>query len=186
MAAYVALLRGVNVGGKNMLPMKDLCAMFTGAGCSEVATYIQSGNVVFVAREALARRVPGLIAGKIDERFALRIPIVTRTADELAEVVRRNPFLRAGADTKMLHVAFLESAPGKAEVASLDPDRSPPDVFAVRGREVYLHLRNGAGRTKLTNDYLEKKLGTTSTLRNWATVLKLAELAKVRSPARRA
>jgi uncharacterized protein (DUF1697 family) len=185
MPVYVALLRGINVGGKNRLPMKDLAAIFAEAGCSEVTTYIQSGNVVFGAKEPHARRVPLLVAKKIADRFELRIPVLTRDASELEDVVRSNPFLRRGADAKALHVAFLESRPRAAEISSLDPDRSPPDAFAVRGREVYLHLPNGAGRTKLSNDYLEKRLGTTSTLRNWATVLKLFELAKARATAKR-
>ena len=134
-----------------------------------------------LANISVARSVSTIIAKRIADRFDLRIPVLTRTAGELGAVVRGNPFLRSGADAKALHVAFLESRPGAAAVASLDPERSPGDVFAVRGREVYLHLPKGVGRTKLSNDYLERRLGTTSTLRNWATVRKLAELVKARA-----
>ncbi len=175
-ATHVALLRGVNVGGKNLLSMPELAALFEAAGCAGVRTYIQSGNVLFAAPAALARRVPEEIASRIEQRHGLRVPVILRSAAELRRVAARNPFLRAGADPQRLHVAFLAAAPGRAAAARLDPARSPPDAFAVLGREVYLSLPNGAGRTRLGNDYLERTLGTTSTLRNWNTVLKLASL----------
>jgi len=177
--SHVALLRGINVGGKNKLPMKDLAAMFTEAGCDDVRTYIQSGNVLFRARPALARRVPELVTRAIADRAGLRVPVVTRTAAELAKVVSANPLLRAGADHAKLHVAFLAKQPAAGRVAGLDPDRSPPDEFVVRGREIYLHCPGGVARTKLTNDYFDSRLATTSTVRNWNTVLKLLELSRL-------
>ena len=176
MDVHVALLRGINLGGKNRLPMKDLTAMFTEAGCGSVTTYIQSGNVIFEASPALARGIPSLIAKRIAERFGLRVPVMTRTGDELRKIVRGNPFLKAGADADKLHLAFLADVPAAAGVKALDPKRSPSDEFAVRGREIYLHCPNGFARTKLTNAYFDSKLGTTSTVRNWRTVGKLLEL----------
>lgn len=175
-ATHVALLRGVNVGGKNLLPMPELAALFEEAGCAGVRTYIQSGNVLFAAPAALARRLPERIAARIQERRGLRVPVILRSAAELRRITSANPFLRPGADPRFLHVAFLASPPGRAAAAKLDPARSPPDAFAVQGGEVYLSLPNGAGKTKITNDYLERMLGTTSTFRNWNTVLKLAVL----------
>jgi uncharacterized protein (DUF1697 family) len=173
---HVALLRGINLGGKNRLPMKDLAAMFTDAGCGSVTTYIQSGNALFQASSGLARRIPALIEKAIAERFGYQVPVVTRTGGDLLRIVRGNPFLRAGADEGTLHVAFLAGAPAAARVKALDPERSPPDGFAVRGREIYLHCPKGFARTKLTNAYFDSKLGTMSTVRNWRTVLKLREL----------
>lgn len=173
----MALLRGINVGGKNSLPMKTLGALFTDAGCHDVGTYVQSGNVVFRGTPSLARRIPSVIEKAISDQFGLRVPVVTRTAAELRDVVNGNPFLPKETDTRMLHVAFLAAKPTAAQVDALDPDRSPPDEFTVRGREIYMRLPNGVARTKLTNAYLDAKLGTTSTLRNWRTVLKLLELA---------
>jgi len=175
--AHVALLRGINVGGKNGLPMQSLRALFADAGCSDVRTYIQSGNVIFRASPSLARRIPAVIEQAISDQFGLRVPVVTRTTAGLRDVVIGNPFLPRATDTATLHVAFLGAKPTEAQVATLDPNRSPPDEFAVRGREIYLRLPNGVGRSKLTNAYLDSKLGTTSTLRNWRTVLRLAELA---------
>lgn len=174
---YVALLRGINVGGRNRLPMRDLATVFVDAGCSDVATYIQSGNVVFRASTTLATRIPALITDAIAGRFELHVPVVTRSAAELANVVACNPYLGIEQDFTKLHVGFLADRPGPAELASLDPDRSPPDRFQVLGREIYLHLPNGAARSKLSNAYFDARLGTTSTARNWRTVLKLNDLA---------
>jgi uncharacterized protein (DUF1697 family) len=176
--AYVALLRGINVGGKNKLPMNDLVAMFAAAGCADVRSYIQSGNVVFRASADLAARVPALVAAAIAERFGYRVPVIVRTADELRDVSERNPFLAAGADPSALHVMFLAGRPDPARAAALDPNRSPGDAFALRGREIYLHCPHGLARTKLTNDYFDTKLATTSTVRNWNTVLRLLALAQ--------
>jgi uncharacterized protein (DUF1697 family) len=105
------------------------------------------------------------------------VPVVLRSAAELRAVVRGNPFLEAGADPATLHVAFLADRPTAAAAASLDPARSPPDAFAVRGREVYLHLPNGGARSKLTTAWLDARLDTVSTVRNWRTVERLLALA---------
>ena len=165
---HVALLRGINVGGRNKLPMKNLVSMFEGAGCAAVRSYIQSGNVIFEATPALARTLPELIGGEISRQFGFDCPIILRTANELGRVVRSNPFPREDTDDKSLCVAFLAAKPGKQRIAALDPQRSPGDEYVVSGREIYLRLPNGA-RSKLTNAYFDSKLDTTSTFRNWKT-----------------
>jgi uncharacterized protein (DUF1697 family) len=175
---YVALLRGVNVGGKNLLPMTDLARMFEEAGCTSVRTYIQSGNVRFSVSQSKATKLPGLISGRIADQFGYRTPVLLRSAAELEETIRNNSFLHAGAPENHLHVLFLADQPDAAAIASLDPDRSPPDAFVVRGREVYLRCPNGVGGTKLTNAWFDSRLSTISTGRNWRTVLKLFEMAK--------
>lgn len=174
--AHVALLRGINVGGKNRLLMKDLSALFVEAGCEDVRTYIQSGNVVFRTDPDLACLVPDRIAATIAARFGFRVPVLTRTRAEFAAIVRENPFLRRGADPEKLHVGFLAARPESTDVDSLDPDRSPPDEFAVPGREVFFHCPLGLARTKFTTRYFESKLSTTMTVRNWRTVLRLHEM----------
>jgi uncharacterized protein (DUF1697 family) len=156
-----------------MLPMKELVRMLEDAGCDDVRTYIQSGNAVYCATQARAARIPGALSRAIAARLGLEIPVVTRTAAELAAVARKNPFLKAGKDLERLHVMFLADRPSPSQVGKLDPQRSPGDSFLVQGREIYLHLANGAGRTKLTNQYFDSQLGTTSTMRNWKTVLAL-------------
>jgi uncharacterized protein (DUF1697 family) len=157
--------------------MKELSALFSEAGCKSVATYIQSGNVVFQAAAPLARKIPSLIEKAIEDRLGLNVPVITRSAGELRRIVGRNPFLKTGADVSRLHVVFLADPPSASVLKSLDPDRSPPDVFAVRGREIYLHCPNGFGRSKLSNAYFDSKLGTLSTVRNWRTVETLLQLA---------
>ena len=175
----MALLRGINVGGKNLLPMKDLVRLFADAGCADVRTYIQSGNVLFQASPAKAGRLPGVIAQGIADRFGYRTPVLLRTVEELGATIRNNPFLEAGAPESWLHVLFLASQADALHVAALDPDRSPPDAYAVRGREIYLQCPNGAGNTRLTNAWFDSKLATISTGRNWRTAIKLFELASL-------
>ena len=174
---YIALLRGVNVGGRNKLPMADLRAIFTEAGCAAVQTYIQSGNVVFEAAPGLAESLPEIVTAAIQRRFGFESAVVIRTGEELRQVVASNPFDTTG-DPRLLHVAFLGEAPSDEAVARLDPERSPQDAFVVRGRHVYLHYPNGVAGSKLTNEYLAAQLGTASTMRNWRTVLTLLEMVE--------
>ena len=175
---YIALLRGINVGGKNKLPMRDLAEIFSEAACDNARTYIQSGNVVFHAAPATAERVSAVVSRALGDRFGIMVPIVLRTAAELAEAAAANPFLKSVTDTEALHVAFLADRPDRRNVASLDSARSPGDSFVVRGRDIYLHLPNGVARTKLTNAYFDSTLATTSTIRNWRTVQVLLEMTK--------
>lgn len=176
MPHYVALLRGINVGGNNKLPMADLAAIFTDLGATNVRTYIQSGNVLFEAPARAASALPGAATAAIEARLGLRVPIVMRSASEFAAALEGNPFVERDTDTDHLYVAFLATAPSEARTAALDPARFSPDAFEVRGREIYLHFPNGAGRSKLTNDYFDRTLATTSTIRNWRTVEALASM----------
>ncbi|HEY7023017.1 MAG TPA: DUF1697 domain-containing protein [Ktedonobacterales bacterium] len=175
--SHVALLRGINVGGKNPLPMKALAEEFVAAGCGDVRTFIQSGNVVFSAppgkdESELAR----LLGARLAERFGYTAPLVLRTTEELRDAIANNPCLAMGAPEETLHVMFLTATPDAEAVKKLDPDRSPGDEYRVIGREIYLRLPSGMARTKLTNAYFDSKLGVTSTARNWRTTTKLLEL----------
>ena len=180
MTAYVAFLRAVNVGGKNKVPMARLRDALAAAGLEEIATVLQSGNVVFRSR-ASAAAAAKVVAATIEETFGLEIGVVIRSAAELAAVAATTPFLdqEPDGDAKTLHVAFLSARPSAAAVAKLDRDRSAPDSFAVAGREIYLSYPDGSGRSRLTLDYLEKKLGVTGTARNWRTVQRLAARLEV-------
>jgi uncharacterized protein (DUF1697 family) len=175
---HVAFLRGINVGGNKLLPMKGLAELCTAAGCGDVQTYIQSGNVVFSAPKSLVAKFPAVLAAAILKRFKFEVPVVVRSAEDLARVVGGNPFLRRGIEPDWLHVAFLADTPNAERVASLDPARSPGDEWVVVERDMYLYLPQGAGQSKLTNQYLDSRLQTVSTVRNWRTVLKLLELAQ--------
>lgn len=174
---HIALLRGINVGGKNALPMKDLSAILEGAGCTGVQTYIQSGNAVFGASAALRAKLSALVERAILARTGHRVPVVMRSAEEWRALARANPFLLAKTDMTTLHVGFLADTPTPSRIATLDANRSPPDEFKVCGREIYFRLPHGVGKSKLTNAYFDAKLATTLTIRNWRTVLKLLEMA---------
>jgi uncharacterized protein (DUF1697 family) len=173
---HVALLRGINVGGKNKLPMRDLAEMFVAAKCSEVKTFIQSGNVIFEATPKISAQIPEIITAQITNRFGHKIPVVLRTKEEFADAISNNPFLKAGTNEEMLYMMFLADMPSAENIAKLDAKRSPPDEFVVRSREIFLRLPNGGARSKLTNAYFDSKLKTVSTARNWRTVTKLLEL----------
>jgi uncharacterized protein (DUF1697 family) len=172
------MLRGINVGGHNKVPMKDLAVMFADAGCEKLQTYIQSGNVIFQASAATAGKVPDAVGALMRKKLGLQVPIVLRSAEDMAAVSAANPLLLAGAPEDELHISFLADAPRKGQVDLLDPDRSPPDEFRVIGGQVYLRLPNNVAKTKLTNAYFDSKLATVSTQRNWRTVLKLVELTR--------
>jgi uncharacterized protein (DUF1697 family) len=156
--------------------MKTLEKMFSDAGCSEVRSYVQSGNIVFRANKSLARKLSDQIAAQILQSFGFRIPVILRTTEQMAETVRNNPFIKMGATTDILHVMFLADQASQERIAAFDHDRFLPDEFVIRGAEIYLRLPNGVARTKLTNAYFDSKLATVSTGRNWRTVNKLLEM----------
>ena len=177
MGTYVAMLRGINVSGRNKIKMPDLQALFVGLGHGDVTTYIQSGNVVFTSSAKGAPALESAITARIARDFGLDVGVVLRTKAELAKVIAANPYVRGGADLSKLHVTFLGAKPEAALVHALDGHTSPPDEFEVVGREVFLHCPGGYGNTKLNNAFWERKLKTSATTRNWNTVTKLLELA---------
>lgn len=172
---HVALLRGINVGGHNKLPMKELVALCSDAGLTSVQTYIQSGNVVFDAPAKLTARLPALISAAIEQRCRLRIPVVVRSAAALAAIARDNPFLATGADPAELHVVFLDAPLAAAAHADFDAARFHPEELAAIGPDVYLRLPGGMGKSKLAVAFPGKRAAI-ATARNWRTVLKLVEL----------
>jgi uncharacterized protein (DUF1697 family) len=172
---HVALLRGINLGKNNRITMADLVLVFEKAGAADVRTHIQSGNVIFTAKDPAA--IPAKVAAAIQKQHGFASPVILRSATEMAAVPKANPFPKAMmANEDALHVAFLAAAPTAEQIAQLDPARSPGDSFRVVGRDLYLWLPNGVAHTKLTNVWFDKQLSTTSTVRNWRTTLKLVEL----------
>jgi len=173
--SYAALLRGVNVGGRSKVSMPALVELCRSLGHEEAASYIQSGNLVFRTSERSAARTASGLEEAIREQLGLETRVILRTHAELEAIAADSPF-----DEKV-HVVFLDRAPTAKAIAALDPGRSPGDSFSVEGREIYLSLANGAGRTKLSLDWFERTLGVAGTQRNWNTVLKLAELTGPRA-----
>jgi len=178
MKTYVALLRGINVGGKRKIPMAGLRPLISSLGFEDVVTYVQSGNVVFRSPTGDGRDITSRIEQRIADVFGIDVAVLLRTTAELEEIAESNPFLAKEADLSRLHVVFLNGVPGADAVSQLDPNRSPPDEFRLHGREIYLRLPNGAGRSKLTIDYFERRLGVGATARNWNTLTKLVALAQ--------
>lgn len=176
---HVALLRGINVGGKHILPMAELVHMFEEAGAVGVRTYIQSGNVVFSATPTAAKRLVRRVEETIQKERGFEARIMTRTCEEVADVARRNPLVTTACDPKRHHVGFLAEAPDPARIAGLDPHRSPGDRFVVSGDVIYVHYSESVRDSKLTGAYFDGVLGVASTFRNWRTVLKLAEMLGV-------
>jgi uncharacterized protein (DUF1697 family) len=170
------MLRGINVGGNNMIKMETLRELVTGLGHVEVATYIQSGNVIFKSPVTRPSTVATDIEGQITKTLGMAITVILRTHEELAGVVRDGPFLKAGTDPATLYVIFLNDAPDPARLARLDPPQVSPDEFRVIGKEIHARYQSGYGRSKMTNTFFEGRLGVRGTARNWKTVTKLLEL----------
>jgi uncharacterized protein (DUF1697 family) len=180
MGTYVAMLRSINVGGRNRIPMADLRALISSLGFGDVVTYVQSGNVVLTGSGS----APG-VARTIEERITadlgLAVPVLVRTKQQLRRTLADTPFGQLDADPKTIHVTFLAERPDPALVAGLQAKAGTfgPDSFEVIGSEVHLHCPGGYGETALNNAFFERRLGVVATTRNWRTVTTLAEMAGV-------
>ena len=179
MAAIVCLLRGVNLGGHNLIKMDALRALCISLKCRNPQTYVQSGNVVFDSAEKDWPKLSQKIAAAIEQKCGFRPSVILRTASELRAVVRRNPFAgRSGIEPGKLLVTFLAEKPGRAAVAALKERAISPEELHLIGSEIYTYFPNGAGRSKLNWSSLDKTLQTTGTARNWNTVTKLLAMAE--------
>jgi uncharacterized protein (DUF1697 family) len=176
MIRYVALLRGVNVGGVKV-GMADLRRLVTNLGHDDVKTYLQSGNVAFGSSVRDAEALAGSIERAIADELGLTVPVLVRSGREMAAVAGGNPYADREDDHTRLLVAFLATAPEQAAVDALAVPGGENVAFTVSGREVFLHYPDGGyGRSRFTNAYLEKKLGVVATTRNWRSVRALADL----------
>ncbi len=175
MPRHVALLRGINVGGKNKLPMASLRSLLEALGLEDVETYIQSGNVVFSAPKRgaskIGERITSAIAG--EHGFAPQVMVVS--GERFLAAVEANPFPEGMDAPKSLHLFFCEAAPKGADIAKLDAAKKPNERYAIDGDVFYLHAPDGIGRSKLAG-LVERALGVKTTARNGATVAKLVEM----------
>jgi len=179
MRVWVALLRGVNVGGARKIRMAELRDVCSSLGFGSVATYIQSGNVVFRAQDEDPAAVGRRVADAIERSFGFDVATMVRDVPELAAVVEGNPFLVEGVDdTSRLHVTFLSETPPESVHREFGSYRVGGDELRLMGREAYLHCPGGMGRSKLTPAFMERRFGTASTTRNWRTVTTLLEMAR--------
>jgi uncharacterized protein (DUF1697 family) len=174
---YAALLRGVNVGGRNKIAMADLRRILDGRGYGDVKTLLQSGNATFTS-ELTPATLEADIAAAIAEQAGLRVAVMVRTGAELARAMAEHPLGREPDNPSRYFVAFLAEAPDPAAAASFGELDLAPELAWVAGREAYLWCPNGAGDTRLTGAFVEKQLGVAATARNWNTVGKLAALTR--------
>jgi uncharacterized protein (DUF1697 family) len=178
-STFVALFRGVNIGGRNMLSMKALQALLEQKGCRDVRTYIQSGNVVFRSSRSSPAGLAKTIKAAISERFGFEPGVFVLKRSDLARAVARNPFPRAVAIPTSLHVFFLSEPPRQVDLKALDAIKADGEAFAVIGQAFYLHTPAGFGTSKLAAK-AERILGVEATARNWRTVTTLLEMATAR------
>jgi uncharacterized protein (DUF1697 family) len=169
----VALIRGINVGGNKKLSMAALRDLMIGLGYTDVATYIQSGNVVFRSDHDNPAELEREIEQGIAQGTGLNVSVMVRSQAELASVVEHNPFREAAARPTTLHVSFLSAFPDEERLGQIDPRQFEPDEYRFGDRVMYLHCPNGLGRSKLAAHPWERRLGLRVTTRNWNTVTKL-------------
>ncbi len=172
---YVILLRGINVGGNNKLPMADLRTALTDGGLENVRSYIASGNV-FAGSSLGSVELAELVRTVIHDSFGLEIPVLVRTHAELVSVAERNPFEHVK-DHAKLAVSFLNQEPSPFSITALLTANPEPEQFVIDGTTMYAYYPNGLGQTKLTPTLIDRKLKTVSTTRNLNTLLKLIELS---------
>ncbi len=179
MNTYVSLLRGINVGPTKKVKMEDLVALYESLGLKNVWTYLRSGNVLFDSTDTDPKKLSAMLEERISRTVGFPVKVMLRTADELQQVITRNPFLQGvSRDTTKLHVTFLSDEPSARSVNEMSAIKDEVDGFVIMGREAYLSCPNGYGRTRFSNTFFEKKLGVVATTRNWKTVTALAAMAK--------
>jgi uncharacterized protein (DUF1697 family) len=177
MTTWITFFRGINVGGRNILPMKELKALLEELGCVDVRTYIQSGNVVFRHKEQQATGLSQTISQAVLNRFHFAPYVLLLTANHLKSALAANPFFPAEENPKTLHLYFLSARPTEVDLDGLNQIKSPSESFELIGKVFYLHAPDGIGRSKLAAR-AEKLLGVPATGRNWRTAQKVLELAK--------
>lgn len=177
---YIALLRGINVSGHKKIKMSELKTMFEMLGCSNVQTYIQSGNVVFESENP--KELESKISAKIQEVFGFEVSVLCRTAEEMEAVITRNPYAETtGFEAEKLYVTFLQETPSEEKLTALQTLTFEPEIYSVSGREIYVYCTNGYGKTKLDNSIFERKLKVKATTRNWRTINKLIEMSQAKT-----
>ena len=177
MNTYISMLRGINLGSHNKIPMAKLRSLYESLGCVNVQTYIQSGNVVFDSLETDRAQLAESIKAKISEVFGYSVPVFIVDAKDLEQVIQSNPFLtQRNEDPTKLHITFLQHLVSDEVVHHFVGPKSGNDEFIIDKQVVYIFCPDGYGRTKLTNNLFEQKLKVPATTRNWNTVNALYQM----------
>lgn len=179
MPVYVSLLRGINVGPHKRIKMDKLRHCFKSLGFDNVTTYINSGNVVFKTAKISTAALSKTIEEKLFSEFGFPVPVVSRTAREIAETAVNNPLLKQrGIDLERLHVMFLSGPLNSAAQKNLAQSTALPERSHCSGQEIYLYLPNGVAHSELMKALLDRLLSVTTTTRNWKTVNQLAQMCQ--------
>jgi uncharacterized protein (DUF1697 family) len=177
MTTYVSLFRGINVGGHNGVRMDALKELHESLGLQKVQTYIQSGNVVFTSDGADVTQIQDDIEDGFAQKFSFQVKVMVRTAGELNAIIENNPFQNQPMkESNRVIAMFLASHPISTALEDIWKTYTGPEEIHIIGQEVFIYYPEGMGRSKLTNTFLEKKLKTAGTARNWNTVLKLQKM----------
>lgn len=181
MHTFISLLRGINVSGQKTIRMPELKALYESLGFTRVATYLQSGNVVFDCADPEASAVAGMIENEIERRFDFTVSVLIRKGDDFQQLIDGNPFItQRNEDPEKLHVTFLSTLPSAPVLKELETTIDTTDEYSLNGTEIYLFCPNGYGRTRLSNSFFERKLKVTATTRNWKTVNALYDIVNSR------
>jgi len=173
---YIALLRGINLGGNVMVKMEELRAVFEALGFENVKSYINSGNLAFDTKKTAETKLVDKVESAVEARFGRRIDVMVRLQDEIRKIIAANPFHGQYESHKHMHVLFLREPLPKEKEAQLQASALPGERYDVRDREIYNLLPQGVAGSLLTKGFFEKKPRVLFTGRNWRTVEKLAEL----------
>lgn len=178
MKTYVALLRGINVGGHKKIKMAALKSMFENMDCQDVTAYIQSGNIVFRSSETSKKKLESVIEKGIELKFGFEVPVLVKSVAEIKEILDDSPYTNSeDLEANHIYYTLLKTKPEKESVVILDQKKYPNELFLISDNCIYLNCLNGAGKAKLTNTIIEKKLGVVATTRNHKTMVKLIDLA---------
>ena len=177
MTRCVSLFRGINVGGHQAVPMKELKEMHESLGFMDVATYIQSGNVVFTSDSTDPAQLTRQIEDGFAQKFGFRVQVLVRSSVEFDEIIANNPFQNQPAkEPNRVLVLFLTTRPDRTALEDLQKTYTGPEEFYLIGQQLYIYYPDGMGRSKLTLPLIEKKLKAGGTGRNWNTVLQLQKM----------
>jgi len=176
---YIALLRGINVGGHNILKMEVLRKVLQENGFESVKTYIQSGNIIFKTEKSKPIQLIEKISEIIEKEFDFKVPVIVLTIEQLKSIILDNPYLKESSKSEpFMHVTFLSDTPNSKTIADIVANNKDDDELRLGKKVLYLYCPNSYSKSKLVNTFLEKKLKLHTTTRNWKTTLKLLEIAE--------
>lgn len=178
MSKYIALLRGINVSGQKKIKMSELREQLTSIGLEQVETYIQSGNVIFNYKRCEKDYLVNIIVDKIEKHFGFVVPCIVLETIEIESILKHNPFLDKDIDTKYMYFSILSEKPKLMDNSTIEVD-SKNDEFQISNNVIYVFTPGGYGKTKLNNNFFERKLKQKITTRNWKTLNKLLDMTKI-------